>query len=101
MEIRSDAFLSGLSGEVAPDASLFASRDATGKHLVLIALNLSADVPMDASIALEGCAPVVSQRHFSYQQASKAIEPGSATPDPDVRARLPPYSINVFDLTLR
>jgi hypothetical protein len=86
---------------MAPDASLFASRDATGKHLVLIALNLSAEVAMDASIALEGCAPLASQRHFSYQQSSKAIEPGSATTGPDVRARLPPYSIHVFDLTLQ
>lgn len=86
---------------MAPDASLFASRDATGRHLVLIALNLSADVPMDASIALEGCAPLASQRRFSYQQSSTAIEPGSAAPGPDLRARLLPYSINVFDLTLQ
>lgn len=86
---------------MAQDVSLFASRDATGKHMVLIALNLSPDLPVEANIALDGCAPVVSRRSFSYDQFSTAIEAGRDTGETNLSQRLQPYSINVFDLTLQ
>jgi hypothetical protein len=89
-----------LSTRMDPGVSLFASRDATGQHLVLIALNLSPDSPVDASIALDGCARLVSRRSFSYGQFSQAIEAQGEAAGAELRERLPPYSINVFDLTL-
>jgi hypothetical protein len=89
-----------LSTRMDPGVSLFASRDATGRHLVLIALNLSPDSPVDASIALDGCATLVSRRGYSYGQFSQAIEARSEAAGTELRERLAPYSINVFDLTL-
>ena len=83
-----------------PGVSLFASRDASGQHLVLIALNLSPDSTVDADVALEGCGTLVSRRSFSYGQFSKAIEARGEVAGAGLRERLAPYSINVFDLTL-
>lgn len=89
-----------LKTRMDPGVSLFASRDASGQHLVLIALNLGPDAPVDASIALDGCGTLVSRRGYSYGQFSKALEAGGEVAGAELRERLAPYSINVFDLTL-
>ncbi|MEJ0099383.1 MAG: glycoside hydrolase family 44 protein [Pseudomonadota bacterium] len=88
-----------LPTRMASGVSLFASRDESGKHLVLIALNLGPDAPVEASIALDGCAPLVSHRSFSYGQFSKAMEAQDEVAGAQLKERLAPYSINVFDLT--
>jgi hypothetical protein len=85
---------------MAPGVSLFASRDASSKHLVLIAVNQQPDVAKQAAIRLSGCAPVESIRKFAYTPDAKALKAdGIVTGAIDVL--LAPYSITVFDIRLK
>lgn len=81
--------------------SLYASRDESGKKWVLIALNFSADRPFDASIKLEDCAAPASVKWFIYTGSPTGFTNGDAKVDGGrLEAKLPPYSINVFELTM-
>ncbi|MEI9953224.1 MAG: glycoside hydrolase family 44 protein [Pseudomonadota bacterium] len=83
------------------DVSLFASRDESGKHLVLIALNLSPTTSARANIALPGCAPIATGRRFSYgPQTTSLVDEGAIASGP-LDVTLLPYSINVFDVNLK
>ncbi|HEX4340370.1 MAG TPA: glycoside hydrolase family 44 protein [Polyangiaceae bacterium] len=87
----------------ADSTSLFASRDASGKHLVAVALNLSPDETAAAEIALAGCAPIATRTAYVYSQASKTgfvAESPVVTEGRRIRQTLPPYSITVLDVTL-
>jgi hypothetical protein len=80
--------------------SLFASRDASGKHLVLVALNLDPQSAVQAKIELSGCSKPAQTKKFSYTAGAAAIaeQPMAAG---GLRAEtLAPYSINIFDLVL-
>jgi Glycoside hydrolase family 44 len=80
--------------------SLFASRDESGKKWVLVALNFSPDRPFDASIALDGCSSPTAIKSYVYTGSPTGMSAGNATIEGhDVKAKLPPYSINVFELT--
>jgi Glycoside hydrolase family 44 len=90
-----------LETRMADDVSLFASRDESGKHLVLIALNLNPTTAAKASIAMNGCSPIATRRKFSYDaQASAIVDEGVRTGG-NLSETLAPYSINVFDITLK
>lgn len=81
--------------------SLYASRDEAGKRWVLVALNFSADRPFDASVALDGCATPSSIRSFVYTGSERGLTAGDAKLDGSkIVAKLPPYSISVFELTM-
>ena len=83
------------------DVSLFASRDASGKHLVLIALNLDPTNSAKVNIALNGCPAIATRQKFSYDQhATSLIDEGvkSGAISDEILA---PYSINVFDIVLK
>ncbi|MBX3259311.1 MAG: hypothetical protein KIS78_21220 [Labilithrix sp.] len=81
--------------------SLYASRDESGKKWVLVAINFSADRPFDASIALDGCAAPSGLRSFVYTGAPTGMTSGEAKIEgTSVKAKLPPTSISVFELTL-
>ena len=81
--------------------SLYASRDEAGKKWVLVALNFSADRPFDASIALSDCAPPTSLKSFVYTGAPGGLTAGAAKLEgTTITAKLPPYSINVFELAM-
>lgn len=80
--------------------SLYASRDESGKKWVLIALNFSADRPYDASIALTGCTAPSSVKSFLYVGGDQGFVPGDAKLEgTNVHSKLPPYSIEVIELT--
>jgi hypothetical protein len=80
--------------------SLFASRDESGKKWVLVALNFSADRPFDASIALDGCAAPSAIKSFVYTGGGAGLTNGDAKiAGASVKAKLPPYSITVVELT--
>jgi len=87
--------------QMAPEVSLFASRDEAGKHLVLIALNLNPSTSARANIALPGCAAVATVRKFSYGPQSTALVDEGVRPSGSLEETLLPYSINVFDITLK
>jgi hypothetical protein len=82
--------------------SLYASRDEAGKKWVFVLLNFSADRPFDASVALDGCAltSTTAIKSFVYTGAPLGFTNGDAKLDGgSVKAKLPPYSINVVEIT--
>jgi len=87
---------------MAPGASLFASKDASGTHVVLVALNLDPRRALRAHIDLTTCGSVGQQRLF----VDTADAPGLAPTSPGQVDKgalvtvLPPYSLTVMDLTL-
>ncbi|HKO52811.1 MAG TPA: glycoside hydrolase family 44 protein [Polyangiaceae bacterium] len=90
-----------LSSKMAPDVSLFASRDATGKHLVLIAINLNPTTSAKAKIALDGCSGISTQHRFSYDASAPGIVDQGSKTGGVLSETLPPYSINIFDVVLK
>jgi hypothetical protein len=89
-----------LATTMAPSVSLFGSRDGSGKHVVLIALNLDPDTPVETSVTLDGCAAVRTARRFRYVAGGTGLVADDAEPGRALNVRLAPYSIEVFDLEL-
>jgi hypothetical protein len=81
--------------------SLYASRDESGKKWVLVALHFGADRPFDATITLDGCAAPTALKSFVYAGASTGFAKGDAKLQGNaITAKLPPYSIAVFELAM-
>lgn len=81
--------------------SVFASRDESGKKWVIVALNFSADRPFDGNIALDGCTTPSSIKSFVYTGGEIGFTNGEAKIEgSSIKAKLPPYSISVFELGL-
>jgi hypothetical protein len=86
----------------AEGTSVWASRDASGKHVVLVVLNFMPDVGLDARVHFPGCGTAPQGSAYVYVQgaadfATSALEPHDAG---TVGASLPPYSISTFDIRL-
>lgn len=86
--------------KMAPNVSLFASRDATGKHMVLIALNLDPTATAQAKLDLAGCGNVQNSHRFTYAAGSQSPSDDGASAKKALDEALPPYSISVFDIAL-
>lgn len=82
--------------------SLFASRDASGKHMVAVVLNLDPETPARAQIDVGMCGRVAQRRSFTYQAGDKSLLPGEvkSAEGGGVTTILPPYSISVIDMTM-
>ncbi|HEX8790760.1 MAG TPA: glycoside hydrolase family 44 protein [Polyangiaceae bacterium] len=93
-----------LPSQTADDTlvSMFASRDAEGKHVVAVLLNLSPSVPIDATIDASSCGAIASRQTFTLYRGARAIEPGASSSDAASKFDqfLPPYSITVLDVHL-
>jgi Glycoside hydrolase family 44 len=82
--------------------SLFASRDADGKHVVAVAINMSADVAYLAKIDVGSCGAVTSHQAFTYMRgapgfvARDVVQGGTG----EIDQALPPWSITVIDVHL-
>jgi hypothetical protein len=80
--------------------SVWASRDASGKHVVVVVLNFMPDVGLDTRVRLASCGGAARGTAYTYVQgapdfAARALE----VAEPGVlAASLPAYSINTFDL---
>jgi hypothetical protein len=82
-------------------ASIFASRDEAGRHLVAVVLNFSPDTAADASVKLLACGAVGKVDAFSYTQGSGGLAPIKAVVAAgELTGELAPYSINVFAVEL-
>ncbi|MEO7091656.1 MAG: glycosyl hydrolase, partial [Polyangiales bacterium] len=79
-------------------ASIFASRDASGKHLVIIVLDVLSDQPLTPTITLEGCGKIASERAFQYAGGEAGI--ALAKTSLQKPAPLPPFSITIHDVQL-
>jgi len=99
---KSGKFLNrSVDTKMGTNVSLFASRDDSGKHMVLIALNLDPMIAAKATIAMNECGEIATRRKFVYgSQAPGLVEEPSKTAG-RFEEVLAPYSINVFDIELK
>jgi hypothetical protein len=81
--------------------SLFASRDESGQHLVLVALNFDPKIARNTKILLDGCAPIATRKKFVYFAGAEALVEDSEKGGGELDETLTPYSINVFDIMLK
>jgi hypothetical protein len=86
---------------MSQDVSLYASRDASGTRMVLITLNKDPVKAARAKIAFEGCGTIVSRRKFTYGAHTDAITSDGTKVTSELSEFLPPYSINVFDVSVK
>lgn len=86
----------------SPDGtSLFASRTPDSTRVVAVALNFSPEEALDAKVRLRGCREMKGVRVFTLSpQKHGLVEGPSAFQRHTVRAILPPYSVNVIEVTL-
>ncbi|MEO6600191.1 MAG: glycoside hydrolase family 44 protein [Polyangiaceae bacterium] len=82
--------------------SLFASRDAAGKHIVAILVNRDATFAVNADLELETCGTATTRRIFAYGAGSSELteQRDPAAADPRAPVVLAPYSITVVDLSV-
>jgi hypothetical protein len=84
-------------------ASFFASRDQSGKHLVLVIINMDPDTQLNAEIDLTSCG--VAESHQAYSSVRDAprfsASPLAQDGAPALRQALAPWSITVMDVHLR
>lgn len=79
-------------------ASIFASRDARGDHLVVVLLDLDPTAPVEARMDARACGRVVSQARFVYAAGTPGFAQTAPEPAGPSQITLPPYSITVLDL---
>jgi hypothetical protein len=85
------------------NASLFVSRDDSGKHMVAVALNFSRQNAISAKIDLGSCGSVGSVQSYTYAGGASGFASGGApakNQDKILTRALAPYSITVFDIEL-
>jgi hypothetical protein len=96
-------FLDWFVPSTSPDGvSLFASRDAERKHLVLVAINMTPDAPRLAQLDLRTCGTIASSQAFVYGQGAAAFvaSPPVKGEGASLEQTLSPWSITVIDLHL-
>jgi hypothetical protein len=83
-------------------ASMFASRDDAGKHLVVVLLNFSQTEVVSANIDLSSCGTPASVEAWTYDGRPGGYDRRSAahTPEQNLVEPLSPYSITVLDVQL-
>jgi hypothetical protein len=86
---------------MSSSVSLFASRDESGKHMVLIALNLEPTTAAKTKISLNQCGAIATRHDFVYSAQAPAIVDEGLKSASDLEETLAPYSINVFDIVLK
>jgi hypothetical protein len=89
-----------IPASASPDTSIFASRDASGKHLVFVVLNFSHDAVVAADIDASSCG-VSNAPDVRTYAGGGAFASGSATvAGGKIQTTLLPYSITVVDVHL-
>jgi hypothetical protein len=83
--------------EAPRGASIFASRSADGRRVTAVLLNYSPTETLEANVNLKACPTPSAQRLFTFVGNPGGFTEHSGTLQ---KARLPPYSITVMELTL-
>ena len=83
-------------------ASLFVSRDDSGKHMVAVLLNFSPYEAISANVELGSCGTPSSMQAWTYNGQANGFKPSTAIrqSSPKIIQTLPPYSITVLDIQL-
>ena len=68
---------------------------------MLVAINLDPKTARDTKIHLDGCAPIATQKKFVYFAGAETFIKESEKTGGELDETLVPYSINVFDITLK
>src|SRR6185312_16205561 len=84
----------------ALQTSIFASRDKSGKHVVLVVLNFSPDAAVAADIDVSSCGGVQAPAVWTYSGGSSFASGSGSAKGGALETTLPPYSITVVDLHL-
>ena len=84
----------------ALQTSIFASRDKSGKHVVLVVLNFSPDAAVAADIDVSSCGDVQAPAVWTYSGGAAFASGSGAAKGGALETTLPPYSITVVDLHL-
>lgn len=88
-----------MTTQESDQVSLFASRDESSTHLVLVVVNRDARSSVKASVELQGCGSVKSSKLYSYSGGPKGLtEVTSQALDSSVSGVLDAYSFSVFDI---
>ena len=82
-------------------ASVWASRDASGKHLVVVVLGFLPDVALDTRLHVDSCGTAPASTAYVYTGAAAAFAATALPREAVVRADLPPYSITTIDIRLQ
>jgi hypothetical protein len=104
---RGGHFLDSYVRTIAPDGvSVFASRDSQdGKHVVVVAVNLSPENALAAQFDVSSCGTLTSQRTYTYVGSSAGLAasdvPAGGAGRATFEASLPPWSITVADVHLQ
>jgi Glycoside hydrolase family 44 len=82
--------------------SIWASRDPSGKHVVVVVLDLMPDVGLDARIHLASCGAGAQGKAYVYVQGATdfAMSPLDQLDAGIVGASVPPYSLTTLDIRL-
>ncbi|MFL5582815.1 MAG: glycoside hydrolase family 44 protein, partial [Gemmatimonadaceae bacterium] len=100
---RGAAFLDwSVPTRAAPGLSLFASRDSAATRLVAVLLNPDPERAAVARVDHASCGTAAGRRLFTYAGAAGGLRPDSsvAATGAAFGVTLPPYSINVVEITL-
>jgi hypothetical protein len=91
-----------VSIQTVDPASAFASRDESGKHIVVVALNASSRARAHFRLDVTSCGKVATHRAFSYYGKAVGLAPPTASRpnDGSVDEVAQPSSITVFDVEL-
>jgi len=92
-----------LPSTVPEGISAFASRDEEGKHLVIIALNLSPSNAMRAKMDLSTCGEIANRQAYQFVRGAPSFAPGppeQGDGSSSFAAVVPPWSLTVFDVKL-
>ncbi len=91
---------STVAEQVPSTASLFASRDNAGKHMVSVLLNFSPQQAVTANLDLTSCGEPSAVQAWTYGARAKGFSSTGAVsaPTPKLVQPLPPYSITVLDI---
>ncbi len=83
--------------------SVFASRDADGKHLVVVAINLAPDTPFAGEFDLSSCGTVASEQAYAYSFGAPTFARSVPVQETGavVQQALAPWSITVMDIRLQ
>jgi hypothetical protein len=90
----------GLTTSAPPGAALYASRNEHGSRYTAVALNFSPNVPLNATLKLDGCTGTATRRTYVYTGGEKGFAPSTtgAVESGKMEQLLPPYSMTVFDV---
>ncbi|NOU34357.1 MAG: hypothetical protein HOO96_41220 [Polyangiaceae bacterium] len=87
--------------EAEEGTSLWVSRDESGKHLVLVALNFDPKKEVSAPIDIGSCGEIDKETRYVYAGTGGLAEKPDNATGHVIAGALPPYSISVYDVRLK